>query len=69
MIMYYYTIGFLFVALVAGLTFAGGLFGIADLGSAAREIARAFFVIFAALFLACLILGVERPLLRRTLKH
>lgn|GEM_PF-3943176 len=67
--MFYYTVGFLCIALVAGLTFGGGLIGLADLGSAAREIARACFVIFAALFFACLILGVERPSFRRTLKH
>lgn len=67
--MFYYTVGFLCVALVAGVAFAGGAFGLADLGAAVLEIVRALFVIFAALFFACLILGVERPSLRRPLKH
>jgi uncharacterized membrane protein YtjA (UPF0391 family) len=69
MIMFYYTVGFLCVALVAGVTLAGGIFGLANMGAAVSEIARACFVIFAALFFACLILGVERPSLQRTLKH
>ena len=67
--MFYYTVGFLCVALVAGVTLAGGAFGLAEVGAAVREIARASFVIFAALFFACLILGVEWPSPRRLLRH
>ena len=53
--MLYSAISFLCVALISG------VIGIACNEGAALEIARSVFVLCSALFLACVILGIERP--------
>jgi len=59
--MLYSAVTFFCIALVSG------VFGVTGADNTGLDIARSAFVIFTALFVACLILGVELPGFMRSL--